>query len=55
MKKIENLLKIAGMKFGKTWKLVFTNVRFRSWSSKLLSVNAALVTPLVLHCLLKTF
>jgi len=26
----------------KTWKAVFTNVRFRSWSSKPLSVNAAL-------------
>jgi len=26
-----------------TWKAVFSNVRFRSWSSKPLSVNAALV------------
>jgi len=26
----------------KSWKAVFTNVRFRSWSSKPLSVNAAL-------------
>jgi len=25
----------------KTWKSFFTNVRFRSWSSKPLSVNAA--------------
>jgi len=25
-----------------TWQSVFTNVRFRSWSSKPLSVNAAL-------------
>jgi len=30
------------MKFElKTWKSVFINVRFRSWSSKPLSVNAA--------------
>jgi len=28
------------------WKPVFTNVRFRSWSSKPLSVNAALVINL---------
>jgi len=43
MKKIERLLKIAGMKFEfKTWKSVFTNVRFRFWSSKPLSVNASL-------------
>jgi len=27
----------------KTWKSVFTNVRFRSWSSKLLGVTAAQV------------
>jgi len=30
----------------KTWKFVFTNVRFRSWSSKSLSVNAALIVRL---------
>jgi len=28
----------------KTWKAIFTNVRFRSWSSKPLSVNAALTS-----------
>jgi len=32
----------------KTWKSDFTNVRFRSWSSKPLSVNAALVCFILL-------
>jgi len=43
MKKIESPLKIAVMKF-EFYNLenVFTNVRFRSWLSKPLSVNAAL-------------
>jgi len=31
----------------KTWKSVFTNVRFRSWLSKPLSVNAALLMNLI--------
>jgi len=32
------------MKFElQTWKSVFTNVRYRSWSSKPFSINAALV------------
>jgi len=40
----EVLLKIADMKFEfQNLKSVFTNVRFRSWSSKPLSVNATLV------------
>jgi len=38
------MLKFASMKFEfKKFHSVFTNVRFRSWSSKPLSVNAALV------------
>jgi len=43
-KRIDSLLKIAARKFEfKTWKSVFTNVRFRSWLSKPLSVTAALI------------
>jgi len=42
VKWIESLLHTATKKFNfKTWKAVLTNVRFRSWSSKPLSVNAA--------------
>jgi len=43
VKRFESLLHTASMKFEfKIWKFVFTNVRFRSWLSKALSVNAAL-------------
>jgi len=34
--------KKASKKILRTWKAVFKNVRFRSWSSKPVSVNAAL-------------
>jgi len=50
MKRIENLFKIAGMKFEFQNLEIRFHVRFRSWSSKTLSANAALILVSRFYC-----